>query len=149
MAEAGANMYNSDRTFSTMKKRLLLFTPILLLPGCKDARQTSNDLPPELELGDLRPSMQPRIAPATNPTTLIRTSRAPIFQIFEGGGEIRVLDGGSKAELVRASLPNRRCIVAIDEANGITVAGNNLRPGPLPTGRSYEIWWRARSTDIN
>ena len=124
---------------------LLLCALAVAVGGCKSApaKRQPTPLPPELDTGEAAPLRFRERTPTTFPSTLLAAGPAPLVFLFEGGGDIRVVDAGSRQILARATAPPR-ALISIDEMAGITVAGQKVVPGPLPRGRSYELWWDSR-----
>lgn len=115
---------------------------ILALGGCrgqvKGTKQTSVTTPtsaptPVIERaeGSFRPPPAPRLP--------VKQGPAPLAYIVERGGTIRIADAESGATLAE-TVAGPRSIVSVDAKAGVRVGRELLVNGPLPTGRSYQIF---------
>ena len=73
----------------------------------------------------------------------VRQGALPLAYLVVSDSTIRVLDSTTGSVIATADAP-ANSIVSLDAGHGVTIAGQNVMPGPLASAHQYAIYVEAR-----
>jgi hypothetical protein len=74
-----------------------------------------------------------------NKTYPIVQGSLPLAHIVTGDSSVQVVDLTSGLRIGGGDAP-RRAVVSVDAKNGVTIAGQQVNPGPLPSAHQFGIY---------
>lgn len=107
------------------------------LLGCKH-HQRQKQLPTSAPAPIVQVEQQ-KLTPPPAPHLPVKEGPAPQALMIDNGGLVQVVDAQSGELLAQAVAPPRS-IMSIDDSAGIRIAGQLIVKGPLPPGRTYQIF---------
>jgi hypothetical protein len=120
--------------------RLLAFTIIAIpvLIGCHHHKTDQPVPPPPM------PHMVTERSESSLPQPAVRESpveqgTAPLAYIVEGSSVVKIVEMDSGRTLAQVNAP-AGSVLTIEEASGVRIGNDLLVKGPLPAGRTYQIF---------
>jgi hypothetical protein len=65
----------------------------------------------------------------------------PLYLLVRGPGTLSVAVKDDANALVRVPVGAGQALARVEEKKGVWVGKENVLPGPLPAGRTYQLFW--------
>jgi len=126
---------------SPMKLPAFTLIAMFALIGC-GSKKWKNPAPAPLPTSAPAPFVQVRegeINVPASPVLPVKQGPPPLAYIVEHGGMVRVVEVES-GSIIAAGECDTQAIVSVDAQTGVRIGNNLMLKGPLPEGRTYQIF---------
>ena len=124
-----------------MKLPAFTLIAMLALTGCK-SKKYQNPAPAPLPTSAPAPMVtvhEGQINMPASPVLPVKQGPPPLAYIVEHGGMVRVVEVET-GTIIAAGGCNMQGIVSVDQQSGVRIGDQRVVKGPLPEGRTYQIF---------
>src|SRR4051794_31643878 len=123
----------------TIRCAIVVMCALSLSAGCKHHHQRHQKPLPTTIPAPVTESREQTLQTPPAPHMPVKQGQPPLAYIVEGGGNVQIVDAESSG-IVATGVAGPRAIVSVDQNAGVRIGNQLIVKGPLPPGRSYQIF---------